>query len=261
MRSFPLAFLAGSLLLGCAHRPVWQVKGADLRATAGRDMLRACEDGGAEDCFALATRVEEQGAGSPAQLEALYHLHLQACEQGHHGACARLGYGWVYGDGPNIDPPRGQAALEAACDGGHGGSCHVAGASLDEGLLGETNERRAYTLFLQGCELDEPRCCAWVGLKLEFGRGTKQDRGKAFDFFSKACDLGEDQIGCFNTAMHLLERPEPDTVNALALMMVACDAGNAVACENEKIIEATLEEAEAAEQAASEGAPAEDGTP
>jgi TPR repeat protein len=261
MRTSTLTLAACTLLLGCGHRAAWDVKGAGLRSLVGKELLRACSDGQAEDCFALASRLEQINADSPEQRQALYHLHLLACEQGHPGACTQLGYRHVYGEGPDLDPARSHAALEAACEGGHGGACHVSGACLDEGRLGEPNERRAYELFLKGCEADDPRSCAWVGLKLEFGRGTGQDRGKAFPFFDKACELGEHPIGCFNAALHLAEAPEEEQDLELitSLMQAACDAGNEIACENVIILQehaaaaAKAPEAEAGEASEEQG--------
>jgi TPR repeat protein len=245
MRTTTLSLLACGLLPGCGHRPAWNVQGAGLQSLVGKDMLRACRDGQAEDCFALASRLEQLQAESPQQRQALYHLHLQACEQGHPGACTQLGYSHVYGAGPDLDPTRSQAALVAACEGGHGGACHVAGACQDEGRLGQVNERRAYELFLEGCKAEDPRSCAWVGLKLAFGRGAPLDRGKAYAFFDKACELGEHPIGCFNAALHLAEAPEEeqDLERISALMQAACDADNEIACENMLVLRARAEQA------------------
>ncbi len=247
MRSTPLVILACALSLGCGPKPAWHVKGAGLKSLVGKDMMRSCRDGQAEDCYALADRLEQVNANTPEQRQARYHLHLQACQQGHAGACYRLGYDHVYGEGPNLAPDLSHDALVAACESGQPGPCHVAGASLAEGKLGMTFELRAFEIFLKGCDLDEPKCCAWAGLMLEFGRGPKQDRGKAFPFFDKACELGQDEIGCFNVAMHLLERPEEeqDLAHIAALMQRSCDVGNKTACENVEILEAQAAEAEA----------------
>lgn len=239
MRATHLSIAACTLLLGCATNPAWYVRGAGLKALAGRDLVRDCRAGQTNACYALAEQLEGANANEPAQRQALYLLHLQSCEQGHAGACDKLGYNHVYGDGPNLDPQRSQAALVQACDHGQAGPCHVAGSSLDEGRLGAVDEQGAYGLFVKGCALDDPRSCAWVGLKLEFGRGAPLGRGKALTFFDKACRLGEDQVGCFNLALHLSERPEEeqDPGRILELMQRACDVGNQVACENVDILE------------------------
>ncbi len=232
-------------ITACAARPAWDVKGAGLKSLAGGDLVKACKTGTAEDCFALASKLEAVNASEPEQRAAIYHLHLEACEQNHPGACERLGYEHAYGRGPNLDPARTQAALVAACEVGQAGACHVAGSTLDEGRLGEPDEAGAYHLFLQGCEQDDPRSCAWVGLKLEFGRGAPQDRGKAFAFFDKACGLGEHAVGCFNVAMHMLDAPEDeqDLDRIVELMQLSCEAGTEVACENVAILTAPPEPA------------------
>ncbi len=243
MPSARLSVTACLLLTACAH-PAWQIRGAGLAGIAGGDLVRACRDGQAEDCQALAESLEQAHADEPAQREAIYLLRLQGCEQGHAVACRVLGYNHVYGQGPNLDPARSQAALVQACQAGQPSPCHVAGSTLDEGRLGEVDEKGAYRLFVKGCEQDEPSSCAWVGLKLEFGRGAPLDRGKAFTFFDKACSLGEREVGCFNTALHLAERPEEDQDpgRVVELMQQACDAGNQTACENVEILRSQAQE-------------------
>lgn len=231
------------LLLGCAHRPSWNVRGADLRAAAGRELIRDCADGRVDRCYALAQRVEEEGSGGPEQGLALYQLYLQGCEAGHAGSCDRLGLRHAHGEGPNPDPQRTQGALVKACHAGQGVACHTAGGTLDEGRLGPVDEAAAYLLFVRGCEANHPACCAWAGLKLAFGRGAPQDRGKATRLFDKACGLGEHQVGCFNLALHVAELPEDqqDPARLLELMRMSCDAGNQVGCENVAVLEEALQ--------------------
>ena len=60
MPSARLSVTACLLLTACAH-PAWQIRGAGLAGIAGGDLVRACRDGQAEDCQALAESLDTRG--------------------------------------------------------------------------------------------------------------------------------------------------------------------------------------------------------
>ena len=223
----------------CSGAPVWHSPEADLDRVAGEALVNDCEGGSGSACIAVADRLEALTERSEAQDVALYELYVEACALGEPEGCQRLGSGYVYGPRENRAPQRAHWILVNACDRGDSYACYIAGFTLVEGGLGEADEAGALPLLNKGCDLDHANCCGQVGLMHEFGVGTPLDRGAAYPYFEKACQLGEAQVGCFNAAMHLSERPdeELDVPRVIELFQRSCDAGNQLGCDNVQIIQ------------------------
>jgi TPR repeat protein len=96
---------------------LWQA-GTGTAAPSPEVLKKACEAGGARECYGLADLYEEGRAGLPKDKAKAASLYEKSCSSGFAAACEYVGLMLIKGDGIPKDTRRAVELLKRGCDSG-----------------------------------------------------------------------------------------------------------------------------------------------
>jgi uncharacterized protein len=151
---------------------------------------RACANGDAAGCTALAGIYELGAAGLPKDEPQAVALYKQACDQEEAEGCVKLAAMYERGAGSLAnDESQAIALYQRACDQFYSPACARLGAMYEQGIGGLAKDLgRAAALYERACSKDAPESCTRLGGMYERGTGgLTMNESKARDFYSAGC--------------------------------------------------------------------------
>lgn len=145
----------------------------------------------------------------------------KACDKGDAAACVKLGDMLAKGLGGPMDKKAADKVLAGACDAGDAAACAFGG---DVAYARDDADSRR--MLLAACRLGHLESCVDVAWMLRHGEGGDADAAEADALLLGACEAGEAD-GCFFLG---LERAARGEGGAAELFAKACSLGDPVAC-------------------------------
>jgi TPR repeat protein len=182
----------------------------------------SCQADSGQDCFKLATMLEEGRFTKPDPAQAGVNF-ARACDLGVQPGCTGLAR--FMGAG-------GKDVMLKACDKNDGASCFILGSLFSSGYGVPKDPAVALQLFQKSCENGWWRGCGRLGVSYLVGQGTAVNPVLAIASFEKGCQ-GQNAASCFEAAKFYHSKASGGTNEPLALQRLAqaCDLGLKTACQ------------------------------
>ncbi len=210
--------------------------GAPDPAAAIAPLTRGCELGAGDGCVELARKYEQAlgVARDPARALTLYRRafeRLRAECPKHGPSCYRLGLLHLEGLGTAADPGQARAAFDAGCGAGSGDACYALGLAQARGFGGPTDRDAALATFQRACDqYDSADGCHEAGVQL--ASEPSPDRARLDALARRACQLSTSACD-LDAYLHATGKAGvKDEARATARYVLACEAGNALACSS-----------------------------
>jgi hypothetical protein len=189
-----------------------------------------CAAGIAEQCARLGWGYV-QGNGLPKDRARAEELLTRSCKlKPQEGACRTLGLLYGLGHEWTLDIARAISFFKRGCDGGDGRTCILLGDAYRNGKVMAIDAHRADALDSDGCQKD-PAACDLLGLRHVWGGILQKDPAQAFALFKLACER-HFAIGCAHEGLCYEQGVgvEKDPTRGAALRADACRS-DPIACD------------------------------
>jgi len=121
--------------------------------------------------------------------------------------------------------------LKSLCEEGNGDACFHIGERY---RTIELDNKTATGFFLKGCDGGHITACTHAGILIQMtGKQYSPEWKQAAQLYEKGCDQKSDKA-CFNLGM--LKYKEGRQKAATKYWTLACDLGNAIACQNLQLL-------------------------